>query len=56
MMGIIVYHRSVLGFIEYVIQKQNFVLGGVETEFCFEWTGNGIPFWRLGNETPFPCD
>jgi hypothetical protein len=26
------------------MRKQNFVLSGVETEFCFEWSGNRILF------------
>ncbi len=29
--------------------KQNSVSSGVETEFCFEWSGNGILFRCLGN-------
>ncbi len=29
--------------------KQNFISSKVETEFCFEWSGSGIPFWCLRN-------
>ncbi len=29
--------------------KQNSVSSGVETEFCFKWSGNRIPFRCLGN-------
>ncbi len=42
--------------------KWNLVLSGVETEFCFEWSGNKILFrveWKQnlvssGNLFPFP--
>jgi hypothetical protein len=42
--------------------KRNFVLSGVETKFCFKWSGNKILFqveWKQnlvlsGNVFPFP--